>query len=157
MIAGEIGPAERRDGTGPPKRVHGVCHSLRLAAELEQDATAAVDACMSPEQIIATVWRRKLAFLLTLLVCVGATVAATLSLPEKYSATATMFVGERSEGSEALLFDTNAGEQLARTYTALASNPNVANLVRQRLDGRQTSEQLLDKVSFAPVERTQLL
>lgn len=112
---------------------------------------------MSPEQIIATVWRRKLAFVLTLLVCVGATVAGTLSLPEKYSATATMFVGERSEDSEALLFDTNAGEQLARTYTALASNPNVANLVRQRLDGRQTSEQLLDKVSFAPVERTQLL
>lgn len=112
---------------------------------------------MSPEQVIATVWRRKLSFVLTLIVCVGATVAATLSLPEKYSATATMFVGERSQDSEALLFDTNAGEQLARTYTALASNPNIANLVQMRLNGRQTSEQVLDKVSFAPVERTQLL
>ncbi|MGI8728905.1 MAG: YveK family protein, partial [Solirubrobacteraceae bacterium] len=112
---------------------------------------------MSLELIIATVWKRKLIFLITLILCAGAVVAITFSLPKAYSATATMFIGNRSEDSASLIFDTNAGEQLTRTYTALAANPNVANAVRQRLPGAPSVESLLNRVSFSPVERTQLL
>ena len=112
---------------------------------------------MSLEQIASTLWRHRLLFLLTSLLCVGAVVAVTLSLPKTYKSTATLYVGVGKEVDEALAFDTNIGEQLARTYTTLAANPNVADEVLSRLGDSTDRSELLSKVSFAPVERTQLL
>ncbi len=112
---------------------------------------------MSFDDIITAIWRRRVTFLVTLVLCVVATVAVTLALPKHYSATATLFVGERNLDNGSLIFDTNAGEQLARTFTTLAANPNVANAVRESIPGRPSAEKLLSQVSFAPIERTQLL
>ncbi len=112
---------------------------------------------MSIEQIASTLWRHRALFLISLFLCVGAVVAATLSLPKTYKATATLYVGINKEVDAALAFDTNLGEQLARTYTTLASNPNVADEVLDRLGDDTTRSELLRHVSFAPVERTQLL
>ena len=53
--------------------------------------------------------------------------------------------------------DTDQGEQLSRTYTTLAGNPNVAQEALEALDLGLTRQELLDKMSFTPVERTQLL
>jgi capsular exopolysaccharide synthesis family protein len=107
--------------------------------------------------LIETLWQRRMLFLATSIACMAAIVAVTLALPEKYDATATLFVGERQNAGDALAFDTNIGEQLARTYTTLAAQPSVADEVRAKLPSRPTREQLLENMTFAPVERTQLL
>lgn len=112
---------------------------------------------MSIDQVISALWRRKALFTMALLVCVGGVLAATFTLPKTYKGTATIYVGSSDAVDEGLALDTNLGEQLTRTYTALASNPNVAESVSLELDPKPTRDELLAKMSFAPVERTQLL
>lgn len=114
---------------------------------------------MTPDQILATVWRRKLLVLLTFVLCVGTVVAVTLSLPKTYKATATLYVGQLKTSSNDPLaaVDPNTAEQLSRTYTTLASHPNVADEVVTRLPYAISRDALLERMSFAPVERTQLL
>lgn len=112
---------------------------------------------MTIDQIAATLWRRRFLFFAVLAACLGAVVVGTLSLPKTYKTSTTLFVGVNKEVNDALAFDTNIGEQLARTYTALAANPNVADLAVKELDFGISREKLLNRMSFAPVERTQLL
>ena len=118
-----------------------------LAAEQETTPTTIVEALL----------RRRTVFLSTALACFAATVALTLALPPRYDATATLFVGERKTGDATLAFDTNVGEQLARTYTTLAGQPGMADVVRGRLQPPPTRQELLERMTFTPVERTQLL
>jgi len=112
---------------------------------------------MTPEQVLAVLWQRRLLFLVTTALCLGAVVAATLALPRQYDATATLFVGQVDAGGDAAALDTGIGEQLARTYTTLAAQPSVAEQVAKRAPRSPTRERLLDDMKFAPVERTQLL
>jgi tyrosine-protein kinase len=112
---------------------------------------------VSFEQILATVWRRRRLFAAAFIACVAIVVVITLALPKSYKATATVYVGANPEVNKALTFDTNLGEQLTRTYATLAGNPNVAEEARANLPYHFTRDQLLSKMSFAPVERTQLL
>src|SRR5581483_394562 len=72
--------------------------------------------------------------------------------PRVYQATATMYIGTDTPN-----LGTDQGEQLARTYTNIASNPNIAQDVVAALNLGLTRQELLDKMSFTPVERTQLL
>ncbi|MBA2580072.1 MAG: polysaccharide biosynthesis tyrosine autokinase [Thermoleophilaceae bacterium] len=112
---------------------------------------------MNIYQLLAAVWRAKLLFVLTLLACLGAVVAVTLSLPKTYQATATLLVGLNKGADKAVTYDVNLGEQLTRTYATLAANPNVAEAARGRLKLSTPPQELLQRMSFAPVERTQLL
>lgn len=112
---------------------------------------------MSLEQILSTVWRRKLLFIVVFALGVAAIAAVTFSLPKTYRASATVFVGVNEEANEALAFDSALGERLVRTYTALAANPNTADAVARELEPQPTREALLGRMSFAPVERTSLL
>jgi capsular exopolysaccharide synthesis family protein len=111
---------------------------------------------MSLEQIASLLWRRRILFAVTLLVCVVAVVAVTIRLPKSYQATATLLVGGKEIQTD-LPLDTGLAERLTRTYTTLAGNPNVADSVRQELTLDLSREELLDRMSFSPVERTQLL
>jgi polysaccharide biosynthesis transport protein len=111
---------------------------------------------MNLDQVASLVWRRKLVFLTILLACVGAVVALTLTLPKTYRASATLLVGGEEIQRE-LSLNTNLGEQLARTYTTLAANPNVADRVRDELPLELSRSELLGRMSFSPVQRTQLL
>ncbi|MFL5907073.1 MAG: polysaccharide biosynthesis tyrosine autokinase [Solirubrobacterales bacterium] len=112
---------------------------------------------MSFEQILSTVWRRRRLFGLAFLACLAVVVVVTFALPKTYKATATVYVGANSEVNKALAFDTTLGEQLTRTYATLAGNPNVADEARQKMPYGFTRDELLSKMSFTPVERTQLL
>lgn len=112
---------------------------------------------MTLEQIAAALWRARLLFVAGVVACVAVVVAITLSLPKSYDASATLYVGVGSSVGKSLAYDTALGEQLARTYTTLAANPNVAQEVAQRLNGKLTRAELQKRMSFAPVERTQLL
>lgn len=110
---------------------------------------------MSSDQILGAVWRRRVAFLVTFVLCVAAVVAATLLLPKTYAATATLYVGGRV--SPDTFVDTVRIEQNTRTYATLAGNPNVAELVASELPLDLTRTELLERMSFAPVERTPLI
>jgi capsular exopolysaccharide synthesis family protein len=110
---------------------------------------------MSIEQIASLVWRRRLVFAVTFIACIVAVVVVTFQLPKTYQATATLFVGGKESGNA--VSDTGLAERLSRTYTTLAGNANVADDVRTRLPLRLSRKELLGRMSFAPVERTQLL
>lgn len=109
---------------------------------------------MTFDELIALLRRRFVLLVASLILGVGAVVTVTLALPKTYLATATLFVGDAEE--EAL--DTSQSEQLSRTFTTLASNPAIADDVALVLasTGLDRTE-LLDRVAFAPVERTPLL
>jgi non-specific protein-tyrosine kinase len=104
---------------------------------------------LSIEHIFAVVWRRRRLFLATVATCFAAVVVVTIVLPRVYSATATLFV---SQGA-----DSQNPDQLVRTYSALAGNANVAEGVLTRLPLKLSRSELLKRMSFAPVERTQLV
>lgn len=108
---------------------------------------------MGIEELTALIWRRRFIFASVSLLCVAAIAAITLALPKTYEATATIFVTPERGPT----LDITQGEQVARTYTALASNPNVAEEVLAELDEPLTRDELLERMSFAPVERTQLI
>lgn len=112
---------------------------------------------MGMDAFLSALWRRRLLFVLTFALSVAAVVAITLSLPKTYQATATLFVGTEPGVDVTAAFDTTLGEQLVRTYTTLASNPNVADDVRRRVPGGLSRAALLGRMSFAPIERTRLL
>jgi capsular exopolysaccharide synthesis family protein len=110
---------------------------------------------MSVEQLASILWRRRWSFLVTFILCVAAVIVITLSLAKTYKATSTLFVGSPKEASA--YFDTTVVEQRVRTYATLAENPNTAQNVVKLLPLQLTPTQLLGRLSFAPVERTQLL
>ena len=111
---------------------------------------------MSVDAIVWTLWRRRGLFLASLALFTGLLVAVTLALPKTYRATATLYVGsgQRVDDQSA---DTATGEQLVRTYTTLAGNPNVADEVLRTLPEAGSRAELLARMSFAPVERTRLI
>jgi capsular exopolysaccharide synthesis family protein len=109
---------------------------------------------VSVDQLVSILWRRRLSFLLAFVACVAAVVAVTLSLAKTYQATATLFVGSTKVSS---YVDTTLIEQHVRTFATLAANPDTADAVVPRLPVHMTRTELLKRMSFAPVERTQLL
>jgi receptor protein-tyrosine kinase len=112
---------------------------------------------MTPDRVIGVLWQRRWLFLATALLAIAVVVAVTLLLPKRYDSTATLYVGERATAANALALDTGVGEQLSRTYTTLAAQPSVADEVVRRLNNGTTRDQLLGEMTFAPIERTQLL
>jgi capsular exopolysaccharide synthesis family protein len=107
---------------------------------------------VSTDQIASILWRRRRIFLLAFAACVASVVAATLTLPKTYKATATLLVGSRNQ-----LVTSDLLDQITRTYATLAGNPNVADEVVNALPQKLTRDKLLQKMSFAPVENTSLL
>jgi capsular exopolysaccharide synthesis family protein len=108
---------------------------------------------MSLDQIIGVLWRRRLTFVLTALVCMAAVVAVTLTLPKTYRATASLLVGSPKSN----FTTTDLLNQITRTYATLASNPNVADTVAGRLPFGMTRDSLANSISVTPVESTQLI
>jgi capsular exopolysaccharide synthesis family protein len=104
------------------------------------------------QEITSVLWRRRWAVAATFVICFFAVVAITLLVPKTYKATATLFVGPQNRN-----LDTSQGQQLATTYTTLASNPSVARAVVQHLPQPLTRDELLSRMSFAPVQSTQLV
>ena len=107
---------------------------------------------MSFAEITSALASRRHLFAVTLIACLSVVAVITAAVPKVYRATATIYVGK-----DAPRLNTDQGEQLSRTYTTLAGNPNVAQDALEALDIGLTRHELLDKMSFTPVERTQLL
>ncbi|MDQ3871678.1 MAG: polysaccharide biosynthesis tyrosine autokinase [Chloroflexota bacterium] len=115
---------------------------------------------MNIDEILPVLRRRWRSFAATFILAVVAVLAVTLSLPKTYRSTATLVVDTKPLGG-AIAFDSNLGQQFARTFSTLAANDNVADAVRVRLARGPkivlTRSELESRMSFAPVEQTQLL
>jgi receptor protein-tyrosine kinase len=109
---------------------------------------------MTLDGVLSVLWRRRLVLLLSWAACLVVVVVVTSSLPKTYRATAVAIASSRDGTSPS---DPLVLEQLVRTYAALTGNVNVADEVRRSLDRPISRKALLDKMSFAPIERTRLL
>jgi capsular exopolysaccharide synthesis family protein len=112
---------------------------------------------MALKEIWDILWQRRRLLCATLVLLIAIVVAVTEALPKSYKATATMFVGPTQAVSQATALDSSVGTALTHTYSALLPDPSVADRVAARLPFKLTRTQLLDKMSFAPVELTQLV
>jgi succinoglycan biosynthesis transport protein ExoP len=110
---------------------------------------------MSIDQIASILRRRLLTFVFFFGAAVAAVVAVTLTLPKTYETTATLYT--RIEPSGDAYADATRAEQLTRMYSALVGNLNVADEVVENLPMEMSRSELLGRMSFAPVERTQLI
>ena len=85
---------------------------------------------MSPDQFLGVLWQRRWLFAATtagylaVVVVVAPRLFQTASAPRPPADRAVP-----ENGNESLALDTGVGEQLARTYTALAAQPSVADQV----------------------------
>jgi capsular exopolysaccharide synthesis family protein len=107
---------------------------------------------MSISEITSALWRHRVLFAATLVACSAVVIVITAAVPRSYRATTTLLVG-----TDVPRLGTDQGEQLTRTYTSLAGNPNIAEAALAELDLNLTRSELLEKMSFTPIERTQLL
>lgn len=113
---------------------------------------------MGIDELISILWRRRTVFGLAAGISILAVIVVTLAVPKTYQATATIFVGQSIEGDLASqTLDSTQGEQLARTFTTLATSPSIAEIAGSQLDEPLSRTELLDRMSVSPVERTQLL
>ncbi len=113
---------------------------------------------MGIDELISVLWRRRVTFAAVTAVALVAVVVTTLAVPKTYEATATIFVGQSVEGNLASqTLDSTQGEQLARTFTTLASDPQIAEAAGERLQDPLSRTETTERVSVSPVERTQLL
>jgi len=111
---------------------------------------------MSADQLFRILWRRKLIVVATIVVATATTYFVSKSLPKVYSASATLFVGDRSKTSndfESL----QSGQLIARTYAELIQSPTVARRVSNALPGAGSRDDVLAKTEFEPVTDTQLV
>jgi capsular exopolysaccharide synthesis family protein len=107
---------------------------------------------MTINEITSVLWRHRVLFAITLVASIAVVIIITAVVPRTYRATTTLLVG-----SDTPNLGTDQGEQLTRTYTSLAGNPNIAEAALAELDLNLTRSELLEKMSFTPIERTQLL
>jgi capsular exopolysaccharide synthesis family protein len=112
------------------------------------------------EELFPILRKRWRSAVIAALICMVAVVAVTLALPKSYQATATLSVNTRPV-AKILNIDSTIGQDLARSFSTLAANPNVADeadaLLRRTTPIHLTREALLTHMSFAPVEQTELL
>lgn len=111
---------------------------------------------MSFEELLRIVWRRKWMVVAIVVIATVATYFVGRSLPEVYSAEASLVVtipGRSASDFEA----TESAQVLARTYAELIQSENVAGRVADRLPGTQTAEGVLRDTAFEPIQDTRLL
>jgi capsular exopolysaccharide synthesis family protein len=111
---------------------------------------------MSADQLFRILWRRKLIVLMTVLVATTTTYLVSRSLPKVYSASSTLFVGDRNKAGndfEAI----QSGQVIARTYAELIQSRTVATRVAAALPGNDGPDAILRRTEFKPVSDTQLV
>jgi capsular exopolysaccharide synthesis family protein len=111
---------------------------------------------MSADQLFSILWRRKLIVLATVVIATATTYLISQSLQPVYSASSTLFVGDRNQAGndfEAI----QSGQVIARTYAELIQSRTVAERVADALPGAADADQILGRTEFEPVSDTQLV
>jgi capsular exopolysaccharide synthesis family protein len=111
---------------------------------------------LSAEQILATLWRWRLTFLLTFALVMAGVAGVTFSLPKVYGSSAYLWVtsaGQTGNDYEA----TQANQVLNKTYAELLQTDGVANAVAAALPFRMTGAAVGGTVSITPITQSQLI
>jgi len=110
----------------------------------------------SADQLPRVLWRRRLSFLATFALVLGAAAAVTFALPEVYSAETFVLVSATrlpTNDFEA----TQSNQVLTKTYAELLQTRNVADAVAASLPYRSSGKDVQGAVDIAPVSGTQLI
>jgi capsular exopolysaccharide synthesis family protein len=113
-------------------------------------------AVFGAEQILATLWRWRLTFLLTSVLVMASVAAATFALPKVYGSSTYLWVTSASE-SASDYEATQTNQVLNKTYAELLQTASVANAVAEQLPFRMTGEQVSQSVTIAPITQSQLI
>ena len=111
---------------------------------------------LSAEQLIATLWRWKLTFILTFALIVASSAVATFAMPKVYGSSAYLWVtsaGQTASDYEA----TQTNQVLNKTYAELLQTAGVANAVAGELPFRMTGAEVSKSVTIAPITQSQLI
>lgn len=111
---------------------------------------------MSVEDFLGILWRRRWLVLLTVIVATAATYAVARSLDEVYEAESTLVVS--ATGAQGSDFEASESARvLVRTFAELIQSDNVAQRISDDADLGLEPDELLERMSFRPVEDTRLL
>ena len=111
---------------------------------------------MTVDQLLGTLWRRKLAFLLTFVIVLAGVAAATFSLPKSYASTSYVLV-VAGEGSGSDFEATQTNQVILKTYAELLQARSVAEAVADELPFETDASLLQQSVSVTPVSQSQLI
>ncbi len=110
---------------------------------------------LTADQLLATLWRRKVTFLLTLILTMGAVGLVTYTQPKVYASTAYILVGSnRPAGSDFEATQTN--QVVLKTYAELLQTRSVSNEVARRMKFI-TARKVESSVGVAPIAQSQLI
>ena len=111
---------------------------------------------LSLDQLLGTLWRRKLAFVLTFVLVMAGVAAATFSLPKTYASTSyVLVVAGTGSGSDFEATQTN--QVILKTYAELLQAQSVAEAVADELPFPSDAAELQASVSVTPISQSQLI
>ena len=111
---------------------------------------------LSAEQIVATLWRWKLTFLVTFALIMASSAVATFAMPKVYGSSGYLWVtsaGQTASDYEA----TQTNQVLNKTYAELLQTAGVAKAVADELPFRMTGAEVSQSVTIAPITQSQLI
>jgi len=124
-----------------------------LSESVQGDSSAS--AGTTHRRLAVILWRRKWIVVATFVVLTVLVAAVSRSLPKEYESTATLWVTQA--GGSTTFDSVQAGQVLAGTYGQVADNRALADQVADDLPFETSGEELLESMSFSPVNETQLL
>jgi len=111
---------------------------------------------LTADQLLLTLWRRKITFLLTLLLTMGAVTVATYTRPKVYAAAAYILVGStRVASSDYEATQTN--QVVLKTYAELLQTRSVSSEVARSLPFGRSPLQVEEAVGVTPIAQSQLI
>lgn len=111
---------------------------------------------LTADQLLTTLWRRKVTFLLAFVLTLVAVAGVTYTQPKVYGATAYILVGStRPAGSD---FEASQANQVVlKTYAELLQTRSVSTDVAAALPFAMSSTGIEKAVSVAPISQSQLI
>lgn len=111
---------------------------------------------LTADELLRTLWRRKVTFLLAFTAVMAAVAAATFLQPKTYASTAYILVGSnRTAASDYEATQTN--QVVLKTYAELLQTRNVATEVARSLPFAASVDAVERAVSVAPIAQSQLV
>jgi polysaccharide biosynthesis transport protein len=111
---------------------------------------------MTADQLLKVLWRRRVTFLVTFVLVLGAAAAVTAALPKVYTTTAYLLVTQSQEAGSA--FEAvQVNELLTRTYAELLQTRNIAEDVAARLGPGNRASAVQRATDVSVVSQSQLL
>jgi tyrosine-protein kinase len=106
-------------------------------------------------EILATLWKRRISFAVTFVVCFVISAIVTYALPKVYSADAVMLVSSNVAGTQ--ISSSQESDLLTKTYAELVQTSAVADEVASKLPFSMSGGDVASAVTVSPVSGSQLL